>query len=414
MSTTHEIQEMPKRIFFSYSHDSDAHKSWVLELATFMRSNGIDVILDQWDVEYGDDLAAFMERGITTSDRVIVICTDEYVRKANAGIGGVGYEKTICTAEMLRDYSNRRRFIPIVRNVAGEQKLPTFFGAALYSDLSNGQDSEGARTDLVRAIYEVPRTKPPLGLSPFVPEQSPTQFDQSASTTPPVLGKHAVVEFSDRFSQAFPGLRDVQWFEDPRVIAERLKILLRQPLVYEEGELAWWWRGHRNLQIERFEQIEGQHFLMDDQEINLSRLAAINLRDVYHRKWIYVETSADDPTGLYPIIDEDVTRRVQESGYDYEEYGLVDETLPVTRAEYDDGAAIIEGEPVSIVDRVVVRSRYTTPYNFLIAPHASPINNTQFDHQLETLLNQILQGADVFEILCNSIAQLPSHSQLYR
>ncbi|MCY4556440.1 MAG: toll/interleukin-1 receptor domain-containing protein [Chloroflexi bacterium] len=405
---------MPKRVFLSYSHDSNAHKNWVLELATFLRGNGIDVILDRWDVEYGDDLAAFMESAITTSDRVIVICTDEYVRKANAGIGGVGYEKTICTAEMLRDYMNRRRFIPVVRNVAGEQKLPTFFGAALYSDLSNGQDNDKSRTDLVRAIYEVPRTKPPLGLCPFVPEQSPPQFDQSASTTSPVLGKRAVVEFSDRFSQAFPGLRGMQWFEDPKVIAERLKILLRQPLVYDEGEIAWWWRGHRNLQIGRFEQIEGRHFLMDGQEINLSRLAAINLRDVYHRKWLYVETSADNPTGLYSVIERDVIRRVQESGYDYEEYGLVDGTLPVTRAEYDDGAAIIEGNPVSILGRVVLRSRYTTPYNFVIAPHESPINNTQFDHQLETLLNQILQESDVFDILCNSIAQLPTHSQLYR
>lgn len=414
MSTTREGQEMPKRVFLSYSHDSDTHKDWVLELATFLLSNGIDVILDQWDVEYGDDLAAFMEKAVTTSDRVIIICTDEYVRKANAGIGGVGYEKTICTAEMLRDYSNRRRFIPVVRNVASEQKLPTYFGAALYSDLSNGQDNANSRADLVRAIYEVPRTKPPLGLSPFVPEQSPPQVDQSVSTALPILGKRAVVDFSDRFSQAFPGLRGIQWFEDPRVIAERLKILLRQPLVYEEGEIAWWWRGHRNLQIERFEQVEGQHFLMDGREITLSRLAAINLRDVYHRKWVYVETSPDNPTGLYSFVEEDVSRRVQESGYDYEEYGLVDGTLPVTRAEYDDGAAIIEGKPVNIVGRVVVRSRYTTPYNFVIAPHESPINNTQFDHQLETLLNQILQGADVFEILCNSIAQLPPHPQLHR
>ena len=178
---------MPKRVFVSYSHDSNAHKNWVLELATFLRSNGIDVILDQWDVEYGDDLAAFMEKAITTSDRVIVICTNEYVRKANAGIGGVGYEKTICTAEMLRDYSNRRRFIPVVRDVVGEQKLPTFFGAALYSDLSNGRDNEESRSDLARAIYEVPRTKPPLGMSPFVPDQLPPQVGHSVSTALPLL-----------------------------------------------------------------------------------------------------------------------------------------------------------------------------------------------------------------------------------
>ena len=74
---------MSKRTFISYSHDSQAHKDWVLRLATTLRKMGVDVVLDQWDVDYGDDLPGFMEEGITTSDRVIAVCTDQYIRKAN-------------------------------------------------------------------------------------------------------------------------------------------------------------------------------------------------------------------------------------------------------------------------------------------------------------------------------------------
>lgn len=88
-----QSQPTPK-VFISYSHDSTAHKAWVLTLATRLEGNGVAVTLDQWDLKIGGDLPHFMESGLSDSDRVIVVCTDEYVRKANAmQSGGVGYEK---------------------------------------------------------------------------------------------------------------------------------------------------------------------------------------------------------------------------------------------------------------------------------------------------------------------------------
>ncbi|MBX7431586.1 toll/interleukin-1 receptor domain-containing protein [Mycobacterium sp. Y57] len=38
------------RGFMSYSHDDDEHKDWVLQLASRLRGNGVDVCLDRWDV----------------------------------------------------------------------------------------------------------------------------------------------------------------------------------------------------------------------------------------------------------------------------------------------------------------------------------------------------------------------------
>ena len=43
--------------FISYSHDSPEHKSWVLDLATRLRSSGVDAVIDQWDLRPSDDLA---------------------------------------------------------------------------------------------------------------------------------------------------------------------------------------------------------------------------------------------------------------------------------------------------------------------------------------------------------------------
>ena len=81
--------------FLSYSHDSEPHKQWVLRLAADLRAKGVDVTLDQWDLSYGQDIAAFMVTGISGADRVILVCTEPYVRKAEAGTGGVGYERLI-------------------------------------------------------------------------------------------------------------------------------------------------------------------------------------------------------------------------------------------------------------------------------------------------------------------------------
>lgn len=397
-----------KRVFISYSHDSEAHRAWVRELAEYLVERGVEVLLDQWDLDFGDDIAAFMEQSIMDTDRVLVICTDNYIAKADAGTGGVGYEKTIVTTEILRDPENRRKFLPIVRNVIGEQRMPTFFGAALYADLSDGKDIETVRGDIVRRIYEVPLTKPKVGPSRFVPEDRPESVRESEDVDelPSLLGYDKTVIFSNNFAQAFPGVRGIQWFDQADVVSDRLKILLKPPLLYREGHLLGWWRGSRNLQIEQFKHIERSHFLMDADELNICKIAAVNAGQ-YYQSFVYVETKADPPTGLYdtdPVI---LDREVEDFGFAREEYGLVDGNLPVTRAEYDDGAAVIDGKPVNIGGRVTLRIRYLTPYNFLIAPYTTPINNYAFDESLEIYLNRLIKGDDVFDDMCREILRLP-------
>ena len=71
------------KVFVSYSHDSLDHKKWVNELATKMRNNGIDAILDQWDLMPGGDLPHFMETNLENSDYILMICSEVYVKKAN-------------------------------------------------------------------------------------------------------------------------------------------------------------------------------------------------------------------------------------------------------------------------------------------------------------------------------------------
>jgi hypothetical protein len=156
----------PPAVFISYSHDSQEHKQWVLDLATRLRSSGVDAILDQWELGPGSDLPQFMEQNLSRATRVLMICTERYVEKANAGVGGVGYEKMIVTADLLKTIGSNR-VIPIVRQ-NGTVHLPTFLGTKLYIDLSTQDLFESGMDQLLRELLSAPLfVKPPLGSDPF-------------------------------------------------------------------------------------------------------------------------------------------------------------------------------------------------------------------------------------------------------
>ena len=171
------MTENPK-VFISYSHDSPEHKQWVSELAARLRHNGIDAILDQWDLGLGDDITRFMERGIVNADRVLVICTDKYVSKANAAEGGVGYERMIVNAELVQNLGTDK-FIPIIRQASGKEKTPTFLGTRVYADFTNDSQFDAECEKLIRELHDIPIVeKPPLGKSPFPPIGSDAQLTE--------------------------------------------------------------------------------------------------------------------------------------------------------------------------------------------------------------------------------------------
>src|ERR1044071_7214191 len=111
------------KTFISYSHDDQAHKDWVRKLATDLRTQGIDVTLDQWDLAPGQDISLFMQQGLAGADRVLMICSAPYVVKAEKGTGGVGFERLIVTADLVRSIDTKK-FIPLIRGSRGGTKLP--------------------------------------------------------------------------------------------------------------------------------------------------------------------------------------------------------------------------------------------------------------------------------------------------
>ncbi|MBF0563807.1 MAG: SUMF1/EgtB/PvdO family nonheme iron enzyme [Nitrospirae bacterium] len=120
-----------------------------------------------------------MQRDISDSDRVLLICSEPYVKKADEGSGGVGYERLIVTAEVAENIDTMK-FIPVIRNNSS-RKVPRFLGSRRYVDFSNEEEYGTKLQELIRGICGLPaQVKPPLGKS-------------SLSDTDPVMGIELVL-----------------------------------------------------------------------------------------------------------------------------------------------------------------------------------------------------------------------------
>jgi DNA-binding CsgD family transcriptional regulator len=144
------------KVFVSYSHDNKAHKEWVLKLSTDLALNGVDVVLDQWNLRAGQNITSFMHKGIASSDRVLMICSKKYVERANNGVGGVGYENLIVSAEIAAQ-TETLKYVPLIRGNDSAQKIPTFMGNRLYIDFENDDDYDEKFNECLNELLGVTR-----------------------------------------------------------------------------------------------------------------------------------------------------------------------------------------------------------------------------------------------------------------
>jgi hypothetical protein len=158
------------KVFISYSWSSPEHEQWVIDLATRLMQDGVEVVLDKWDLKEGNDIYAFMESMVTSPDidKVLIICDRLYKEKADGRQGGVGTETQIITSEIY-DSVNQEKFIPIVaeRDEKGNAFLPAYIRTRKYIDLSSEDLLIQNYEILLRNIYNRPQhRKPKLGKAP--------------------------------------------------------------------------------------------------------------------------------------------------------------------------------------------------------------------------------------------------------
>jgi formylglycine-generating enzyme required for sulfatase activity len=157
----------PPRCFISYSWDSESHKAWVRKLATRLRESGMDAILDQFDCSLGADLTTFMEKSVRETNFVLLVCTPNFAQKADAGVGGVGYEKAIVTGEIFAGEARETKFVPLLREGDAKESLPSYLKSRLFVDFRDYAVFENRLEELLRHFYGEPLyRKPPIGSRP--------------------------------------------------------------------------------------------------------------------------------------------------------------------------------------------------------------------------------------------------------
>ena len=163
---TQTIIESTPKVFISYSWTKNTETE---ELAERLQANGVDVILDIWNLKPGQDKYAFMEQCVTDDDvdRVLIICDKSYAEKANSRKGGVGDETMIISPEVYGK-AKQEKFIPVVIEVDDDNKpfLPAYLKSRIYIDIS-GEHYEDGYEKLLRTLFGQPESrKPALGSPP--------------------------------------------------------------------------------------------------------------------------------------------------------------------------------------------------------------------------------------------------------
>ena len=161
--------EKPK-IFISYAWGDEEYQGLVLAFAEKLVGDGIDVILDRWDLTEGNDTYAFMEKSVndTSITNVLMLLDPIYAQKADGHKGGVGTETQIISAKVYQEVS-QDKFIPIVmkRDEEGNVCKPTYLQGRLHFDLSDPEKYDAEYTRLVKKLYGVEVfEKPQLGSKP--------------------------------------------------------------------------------------------------------------------------------------------------------------------------------------------------------------------------------------------------------
>lgn len=153
------------RVFISYSHDSAEHAEKVLAFADKLRAEGIDAVLDQYEVSPPEGWPMWMDREIRGADFVLMICTETYYKRVmgeeEPGKGlGVKWEGKLIYQHIYQAGAENLRFLPVLFEGGEVANIPRPLQDATryYVDTKRGYE------DLYRRLTNQPKTKKgPLG-----------------------------------------------------------------------------------------------------------------------------------------------------------------------------------------------------------------------------------------------------------
>jgi SEFIR domain len=166
-----------KKVFISYSHDSDEHRERVLALSERLRKDGLETLLDQYvNGSPKQGWPRWMLDQLDAADSVLVVCTETYYCRFRGheepGKGkGVDWEGALITQDMYDRRSQTLKFVPIFLSAAVQDWIPEPLRLVSYYALT----SESAYQGLYDFLLEQAGVDPqPVGVLKTKPRRKGT------------------------------------------------------------------------------------------------------------------------------------------------------------------------------------------------------------------------------------------------
>lgn len=207
------FMESPK-LFISYSWEPEENKSWVKELATKLIEDGVDVILDQWDLKEGHNEFEFMQSMVSDDSisKVLLVLNKSYQEKADSYMGGVGKEAQVISPALFKS-TRQSKYAAVVneRDSTGEGFVPVFYKGRIYFDMSDAKSYARDYQKLLEWAFdkEPENSKPPLGTPPWlrqINKKTDQNTEQVLLEANPNLESNSVIRFLKTITNFRPSI----------------------------------------------------------------------------------------------------------------------------------------------------------------------------------------------------------------
>lgn len=147
----------PPKVALLHFHPTGQPSTWIIELATKLRSSGIDAHLDAWDLKFGQDVIAYKEKHIYDSSfkHVLVIFDEAYT-----GVTSNNVELQLARMELYKNVE-QTRILPLV-NLKEKDLVAALPPSVRSRHYLSFLDYNKAYEQLVNTIYDL-SPKPKLG-----------------------------------------------------------------------------------------------------------------------------------------------------------------------------------------------------------------------------------------------------------
>jgi hypothetical protein len=145
-----QTMQRPPRVFLSYNQATQG--AWVSGLYEFLKGQGVDAIVDRWQLKLTMDLNAWMAQEIAKADRVVIISDDVYARKADRYEDGVGEETRIIESD-LPAHAETGKYLPVIRSESLETGTPGYLRGRLVIACPSDAHTASVYQKVLNALY---------------------------------------------------------------------------------------------------------------------------------------------------------------------------------------------------------------------------------------------------------------------